>query len=222
MNFQVVGCSHHDTSIALRERLSFRPEQAEEALDHWRRVFKKTEAVLLSTCNRVEIYAAGEAAVAPSREQVAGFLARFHRLDPAEVSPHLYHLRGRGGRAAPFHRGRQPRQHGGGRAADSRPGEAGVPGGRAARQRRTAAARGLSGGHPRRPPRRRGDRHPPAAGERSQRRRGRFRPANLRALRRQEDARRRRRRNGRGNAPLPARRGRHGHHRGQPAVRTRR
>ena len=92
MNFQVVGCSHHDTSIAVRERLSFRPEQAEEALDHWRRVFKKTEAVLLSTCNRVEIYAAGEAAVAPSCEQVAGFLARFHRLDPAEVSPHLYHL----------------------------------------------------------------------------------------------------------------------------------
>ena len=94
MNVQVVGCSHHDTSIAIRERLSFRPEQAEEALDHWRRVFKKTEAVLLSTCNRVEIYAAGEAAVAPSREQVAGFLARFHRIDPAEISPHLYHLVG--------------------------------------------------------------------------------------------------------------------------------
>ena len=56
--------------------------------------FARREAVLLSTCNRVEIYAAGEAAAAPSREQVAGFLARFHQLDPAEVAPHLYHYVG--------------------------------------------------------------------------------------------------------------------------------
>jgi glutamyl-tRNA reductase len=94
MNVQVVGCSHHSTSIAIRERLAFRAEQTGEALDHWRRVFRETEAVLLSTCNRVEVYAAGEAAVAPSGEQVAGFLARFHKLDPTEVAPHLYHYAG--------------------------------------------------------------------------------------------------------------------------------
>ena len=89
MNVQVVGCSHHGTSIAIRERIAFGPEQTGEALDHWRRVFKKTEAVLLSTCNRVEIYAAG-AAELPAAEQVAGFLARFHKLDPADLLPHLY------------------------------------------------------------------------------------------------------------------------------------
>ena len=94
MNVQVIGCSHHGTSIAIRERLAFRAEQTGEALDHWRRVFRETEAVLLSTCNRVEVYAAGEADVAPSGEQVAGFLARFHKLDPTEVAPHLYHYVG--------------------------------------------------------------------------------------------------------------------------------
>ncbi len=91
MLMQVVGCSHHGTSIALRERIAFSGEQAAEALDRWRRVFPGVEAVLLSTCNRVELYCAAEEAAAPSRQQVAGFLARFHRLDPEELIDALYH-----------------------------------------------------------------------------------------------------------------------------------
>jgi glutamyl-tRNA reductase len=89
MNVRVVGCSHHGTPIELRERLAFGREETAEALDHWRRVFRNVEAVLLSTCNRVEVYAAG-AAELPGGEQVAGFLARFHKLEPAELLPHLY------------------------------------------------------------------------------------------------------------------------------------
>lgn len=87
---RVVGCSHHGTSIALRERLAFSSEQVREALDHWRRVFPGVEAVLLSTCNRVEIYAATEQDTEPGFDQITGFLARFHGLDPAEVAEHLY------------------------------------------------------------------------------------------------------------------------------------
>ena len=90
MLVQVVGCSHHGTSIAVRERLAFSPEQTREALDHWRRVFPGVEAVLLSTCNRVEIYAATERQMEPTLDQIAKFLARFHGLDPAEVIEHLY------------------------------------------------------------------------------------------------------------------------------------
>jgi len=90
MNVQVVGCSHHGTSISVRERLAFSPEQTAEALDRWRRVFPKVEAVLLSTCNRVELYGATENASLPTQQQVVGFLARFHDLDPAEVSGQLY------------------------------------------------------------------------------------------------------------------------------------
>ena len=70
MLVEVVGCSHHGTSIALRERLAFSPEQVREALDHWRRVFPGVEAVLLSTCNRVEIYAATEGETAPGLDQI--------------------------------------------------------------------------------------------------------------------------------------------------------
>jgi len=94
MNVQVVGCSHHDTSIALREQLAFTGEQVLEALDHWRRVFSGVEAVLLSTCNRTEIYAATESDKPPSRRQITNFLARFHNLDPDELAGHLYHHTG--------------------------------------------------------------------------------------------------------------------------------
>lgn len=94
MNIQVVGCSHHGASIAIRERLAFNREQTSEALDQWRRVFRNVEGVLLSTCNRVELYAACEAAAMPTPEQVAGFLARFHKLDPAEVLPYVYVYQG--------------------------------------------------------------------------------------------------------------------------------
>ena len=87
----VVGCSHHGTSLGLRERLAFGVEQAREALDRWRRAFPGVEAVLLSTCNRVEIYAATEHESEPSFDQIADFLARFHGLDRAEVAGELYH-----------------------------------------------------------------------------------------------------------------------------------
>ena len=48
------------------------------------------EAVLLSTCNRVELYLACENGEAPSGPQAADFLARFHGLPAREIFKHLY------------------------------------------------------------------------------------------------------------------------------------
>ena len=90
MNVQVVGCSHHDTPIAIRERLAFSAEQTREALDQLRRVFRHVEVVLLSTCNRVEVYTAAEGVELPSGEQIAEFLARFHGIEATELLPYLY------------------------------------------------------------------------------------------------------------------------------------
>ena len=90
MLVQVVGCSHHGTSIALRERLAFSPSRRARRWTTGGGRFRGVEAVLLSTCNRVEIYAATERESEPSLDQIADFLARFHGLDPAEVAGHLY------------------------------------------------------------------------------------------------------------------------------------
>ena len=96
MNVQVLGCSHHNTSISVRERLAFSPEQTRSALDHLRRQFPQLEVVLLSTCNRVEFYTGSENGGPPTRQQIAEFLGRFHGVDPAKVLENLYEQVGRG------------------------------------------------------------------------------------------------------------------------------
>ena len=144
MLVQVVGCSHHGTSIALRERLAFSHEQVREALDHWRRVFPGVEAVLLSTCNRVEIYAATEHETEPGLDQIAGFLARFHGLDPAEVAEHLYQYSDEAAVQHLFTVASSLDSMVLGETADPRPGERGLPDGHRAGQHRPAAARDVS------------------------------------------------------------------------------
>jgi glutamyl-tRNA reductase len=100
MNLQVVGCSHHDTPIAIRERLAFSAEQARSALRRFREEFPQMEAALLSTCNRVEFYTGSEHADCPAGPQLADFLGRFHGLEPAVI---LQHLRLRAGGEAVKH-----------------------------------------------------------------------------------------------------------------------
>jgi glutamyl-tRNA reductase len=91
MKLQLVGCSHHQASVAVRERLAFTTAQAESALDALRQRYPQTEAVLLSTCNRVELYTAAEDAQnAPSHHDLVEFLATFHGLDFHEVFDDLF------------------------------------------------------------------------------------------------------------------------------------
>lgn len=59
MTLQMIGCSHHDTAVEVREQLSFSSEQTQWALAQFAERFEGAELVVLSTCNRVELYAAG-------------------------------------------------------------------------------------------------------------------------------------------------------------------
>ncbi len=95
MKLQMVGLSHHTAPVQIRERLAFSKEQAIAALSRLRQRYPETEAVLLSTCNRVEIYVASEtAAGCPSHHDVANFLAEFHNLDPVEIFDELFERTG--------------------------------------------------------------------------------------------------------------------------------
>ena len=91
MKLQVIGCSHHNSTVEVRERLAFSPTQLREAHVRLRHLFPEAETVLLSTCNRVELYfAAPEAIQCPTHHQVAEFLADFHGLDPAGFFDDLF------------------------------------------------------------------------------------------------------------------------------------
>jgi len=91
MKLQMVGCSHHTSTVQDRERLAFNREQATEALARFRSRYPQAEAVLLSTCNRVELYFASEATEAcPTHHDAVAFLAEFHGFKIEELFNKLF------------------------------------------------------------------------------------------------------------------------------------
>jgi len=80
MNLQVIYCNHQTSSLDLRERLAFTgDEQLAEAYSQLRDAFPGSEAVVLSTCNRVELYTAQDNdGASPTQQELAGFLSSFH------------------------------------------------------------------------------------------------------------------------------------------------
>ncbi len=91
----MVGLSHHHAPIELRERLAFSKEQVREALGQLQKQFPKIETVLLSTCNRVELYAASKDAKAfPDEDELGRFLSEFHQADYQSVAEQLTKISG--------------------------------------------------------------------------------------------------------------------------------
>lgn len=82
MNLQVVYCNHHTADLEIRERLAFSTmEQLARAYSELRANFPGAEVVVLSTCNRVELYTAQEDPDdAPTHQQLADFFSSFHRV----------------------------------------------------------------------------------------------------------------------------------------------
>ena len=91
MTLAFVGGTHRTVPLALRERLAFSAEQAAEALSRFRERFPGREGVLLSTCNRVEFYAAGAEADGPPPppDQLVSFLAECRGIDARLLTPVL-------------------------------------------------------------------------------------------------------------------------------------
>ncbi|HUL75664.1 MAG TPA: glutamyl-tRNA reductase [Vicinamibacteria bacterium] len=87
----VVGLNHQTAPVAVREAFAFPKERLREALARVREDAGLGEAMILSTCNRVEVY--GRSAEGATGA-VAAFLARYHGCDPAALEPHIYRLEG--------------------------------------------------------------------------------------------------------------------------------
>jgi glutamyl-tRNA reductase len=99
-----IGCSYKTTPVEIRERLAFKDEQLSRAHTELSVGFD-CEVVILSTCNRVELYAGcvldaedygatQEGEARPRRsldaEAIAEFFADFHHLPLASIRPYLY------------------------------------------------------------------------------------------------------------------------------------
>src|SRR5690349_4326000 len=93
MNVLTLGCSYRTTPVEVRERLAFTDEQIGRALDLLS-ARPGREAVLLSTCNRVELYLAYPGEGKEAGQELTDFLTDFRGLPADEIRPHLYVHRG--------------------------------------------------------------------------------------------------------------------------------
>jgi glutamyl-tRNA reductase len=87
----LVGLSHRTAPVELRERLDFQARGLEPALRALHSRGVAAEAVILSTCNRAELYVACDD-VSSGRTAITEFISEYHGLDAAALRPHLYDL----------------------------------------------------------------------------------------------------------------------------------
>ena len=97
----LVGVSHRTAPLEMREALAFPKERMAEALKRLREEAGLDEAMILSTCNRVELYGrardvSGDGAFPASDAagMIESFLARFHGRAPGELGDAVYRLSG--------------------------------------------------------------------------------------------------------------------------------
>jgi glutamyl-tRNA reductase len=94
MKLLVTGVSHKTAPVEVRERLAFAEATLPSALRALLAQTGVSEAMVLSTCNRVEIAVSAEDAIDPVAT-VYGFLQESRGVTPEELGPSLYHHEGR-------------------------------------------------------------------------------------------------------------------------------
>jgi len=89
MHLTLVGLSHKTAPVEIREKLTFPAQRQEDALIRLTSTDSVSEAVIVSTCNRTEIYAVTSAGV-DGPAAIIDFIADYHDLDPHELVRYLY------------------------------------------------------------------------------------------------------------------------------------
>ena len=89
MGIIVVGLSHKTAPVDVREKLSFPEATVPDALKTLMGYEGIRESLILSTCNRVEIYAAVQDS-ARGVEQIKKFIADYHKLSREALERSLY------------------------------------------------------------------------------------------------------------------------------------
>jgi glutamyl-tRNA reductase len=97
MQLLTIGINHHTAPVALRERVAFPLEQIKPALDALRQGWPgnasartTSEAAILSTCNRTELYCVTDDLAA--RDAALEWLSRYHEVPVGDLAPHVYAL----------------------------------------------------------------------------------------------------------------------------------
>jgi glutamyl-tRNA reductase len=93
MKLLITGLSHHTAPVEVREKVAFAEKTLPDALDRLRHHPGMREGMILSTCNRVEVAVTADEA-SDAEGSVRDFLAEASHVEPAWVTPYLYHFDG--------------------------------------------------------------------------------------------------------------------------------
>ncbi|HYO81257.1 MAG TPA: glutamyl-tRNA reductase, partial [Bryobacteraceae bacterium] len=94
MRVWLAGLNHRTAPVAVREKLAFVDAEVPDALAGLRACPGVSEAMILSTCNRVELTLAADDAV-DGGALLADYLRHSRRVDAGWLDPHLYTYAGR-------------------------------------------------------------------------------------------------------------------------------
>jgi glutamyl-tRNA reductase len=86
MQLYVIGVNHTTAPIQIRENVAFNSEHLGYALRELTS-HDATEAAILSTCNRTELYCKAE-----NPEKPINWLSQYHKLDTHSIQPYIYTL----------------------------------------------------------------------------------------------------------------------------------
>lgn len=87
MKLLVLGLNHETAPIAVREKMAFPAQDLADALGDLLGAGVASEAVIVSTCNRTELYCNSE-----TPDAACDWLADFHQFPRAQLRPYLYQL----------------------------------------------------------------------------------------------------------------------------------
>lgn len=88
MTLKALGINHRTADLDLRERVSFAPDEFVPALTALQQLDGVDEALIVSTCNRTEVYVAADRCIAET--ELTEWLAAFHDLPVSALQGHTY------------------------------------------------------------------------------------------------------------------------------------
>ena len=92
MRLLAVGLSHRSAPVDVRERVDFARQGLGSALAALADEGIGSEAVVLATCNRAEVYLVADSESA--EESMARFISAYHEVEHASIAGHLYRHKG--------------------------------------------------------------------------------------------------------------------------------
>ncbi|MFT5789144.1 MAG: glutamyl-tRNA reductase, partial [Shewanella sp.] len=85
MSLVIIGINHKTATVDLREKVAFSPDRIHDAMKSLASRTRTGEAVIVSTCNRTELYCNNA-----NKEDIIEWLEDYHNLDHSDLMPCIY------------------------------------------------------------------------------------------------------------------------------------